>query len=88
MTDEELRESTRNNFYTQLERLGYGRDGLPLEDRITVIRCKNCAKKGKPQCPVMHIGLANAPGYLINSIVKHYWNNGTWFCAEGVKKDD
>lgn len=89
MTDKELRESTRNNYYAQLAGLGYGTDGMPLEDRVTVVRCKNCVKKKTSKCPLMYVDYKTfkrlAPqeaSSFINQVLI-----GEWYCVDGKEKE-
>ncbi len=74
MTDEELRESARNNYAAQMEMLGYEPNGNP-KDMVEVVRCKDCKY------------FPSAPQYE-PSCWKHRrrGDDPDWFCADGERR--
>ena len=79
MTDEELRESARNNYAAQMEMLGYQTDGNP-KDMVDVVRCKDCIHRGKVEKCVL-AAIAAEKGYPLFMLD----DRGEWFCADGKR---
>ena len=82
MTDEELRESARNNYAAQMEMLGYQTDGNP-KDMVEVVRCKDCvfADKYAPGCSENEYRCVSAELQGCDA-----YHDGNWFCADGKRR--
>ena len=77
MTEEEIREMTRNNYASQMDTLGYSADGNP-KDMVEIVRCKDCIHRGKTEkCVLAAISEEkDFPLFMLD-------NRGEWFCADG-----